>query len=117
MKAIMLALATTCCATPAWAHDHWINWGGYRGPDGVHCCGPNDCEAVPDPGVKITRAGYALSYRSQFLEWHSGGVGVPVVVNETVPFTEAQSSEDSHYWRCQRSDNTRRCFFAPQPGS
>jgi hypothetical protein len=118
MKATAFVVAILLSG-PAQAHDHWINFGGYKAPTGEHCCGDNDCEALPDSAgvVKISKAGYAISYRSRFLEWHSGAVGVPVEVSETVPFSEAQTSEDSHYWRCQRSDNTRRCFFAPQPGS
>ncbi len=115
---LAITLAAVLLTTPAAAHDHWINYGGYRGPDGIHCCGDNDCEALPDRGaVKIVKSGYAISYRSRFLAWSSGKTGIPNVVDETVPFSEAQSSEDSHYWRCQKSDNTRRCFFAPQPGS
>lgn len=99
------------------AHDSWINWGGYTSPQGQHCCGDNDCEAVPDGGVKIVRAGYAISYRSRFPAWQSALTKEAVDVSEIVPFAEAQASEDGHYWRCQKNDNTRRCFFAPQPGS
>lgn len=89
------------------AHDFWINWGGYKSPDGVHCCGPNDCEEVPAAAVAIGPGGYAVRFTSR------GGQAV----DETVPFAEALPSEDGRYWRCRRYDGTRRCFFAPQPGS
>jgi len=112
-----LILTIALFSTPAYAHDGWINWGGYKGIDGTHCCGDRDCETVPDNAVKITRAGYAISYRSQFPDWKSGMLLQPVNISEIVPFSETQTSEDSHYWRCQKNDNTRRCFFAPQPGS
>lgn len=117
MKVLSIAVALTVNVSSAAAHDSWINWGGYKAPTGEHCCGDNDCEVVPDGGVKVVKAGYAISYRSRFLEWRSGSIGTPVSVSEVVPFTEAQTSEDSHYYRCQRTDNTRRCFFAPTPGS
>jgi len=35
---------------------------------------------------------------------------------ETVPYSEALPSEDGKYWRCQRPNGTRRCFFAPLQG-
>jgi hypothetical protein len=36
---------------------------------------------------------------------------------EMVPFSEAQPSPDGAFWRCRRPDGSRRCFFAPPPGS
>jgi hypothetical protein len=81
------------------AHDHWINHGGYASPrDGIPCCGDDDCFLVPEESVRITAQGYAL---------RSG---------EQIPFREALVSEDGRYWRCQRSDGSRRCFFAPPGG-
>lgn len=81
------------------AHDFWINWGGYRSPTGEHCCGDHDCSAYAPDQVRVTPTGYALP------------------TGEVVPFSEAQKSEDSEYWRCKRYDGTRRCFFAPMPNS
>lgn len=93
-------LTLTLYAPPAAAHDFWINWGGYRSPvDGTHCCGDNDCHELSADEVKITPRGYALAN------------------GELVPFSEAQPSEDGEYWRCKRYDGSRRCFFAPQPGT
>ena len=81
------------------AHDHWINHGNYASPtDGVHCCGEHDCTLVLDEHVRITAQGYVLA---------SG---------EHIPFREALVSEDGHFWRCQRDDGARRCFFAPRGG-
>ena len=81
------------------AHDHWINHGNYASPtDGVHCCGEHDCALVLDEHVRITAQGYVLA---------SG---------EHIPFREALVSEDGHFWRCQRDDGARRCFFAPRGG-
>ena len=81
------------------AHDHWINHGNYASPTtGAHCCGEHDCTLVLDEHVRITAQGYVLA---------SG---------EHIPFREALVSEDGRYWRCQRSDGARRCFFAPRGG-
>ena len=82
----------------AFGHDHWIDHSGYVGPDGVHCCGPNDCFEVPAAEIGISAEGYILrGYK------------------EVVPYREAQASEDGKYWRCKRLDGSRRCFFAPSP--
>jgi hypothetical protein len=95
---------------PAYAHDLWINHGNYASPiDGVHCCGENDCRQLPDEDVSVGPAGYSL------LLGRPDGASGNVV--ETVPYKEAQPSEDGHYWRCKRYDGSRRCFFAPMPGS
>ncbi len=98
MRAFLVVLFTTL-ATPAAAHDSWINWGGYKSPTGEHCCGDNDCKIVPTDQVKATHRGYEL------------------LNGEIVPYSEAQQSEDDHYWRCKRYNGSRRCFFAPGQGS
>lgn len=92
-------IASLALSNHAAAHDFWINWGGYRAPTGEHCCGNHDCSAYTPDQVTLTPTGYALP------------------TGEVVPFSEAQKSEDSEYWRCKRHDGTRRCFFAPMPGS
>jgi hypothetical protein len=97
----LVALVTTCSA--GHAHDFWINHGMYTSPQGVHCCGQNDCHEVPGDEVRAGPAGYMLILDGDRIE--------------TVPYQEAQPSEDGKYWRCQRYDGSRRCFFAPQPGS
>jgi hypothetical protein len=96
---VLLAAVAVLFAGQAQAHDSWINWGGYKSPSGEHCCGDNDCQVLEPSQVKITQRGYAL------------------INGELVPFSEAQPSEDGNYWRCKRYNGSRRCFFAPQPGS
>jgi hypothetical protein len=86
-------------ATPALAHDSWISAGGFRNPAGEWCCGLGDCSVVPPENVKMSAAGYQM------------------IDGEIVPFKEAQPSPDGAYWRCKRPDGTRRCFFAPPPGT
>jgi hypothetical protein len=95
------ALGLTTLAQPSFAHDFWISHGRYISPaDGTHCCGDNDCFAVPAADVRPTAAGWLI--RS---------------LNETVPYSESQTSEDGEFWRCKKYDGSRRCFFAPQPSS
>jgi hypothetical protein len=43
--------------------------------------------------------------------------GYHLLNGEFVPMSEAQPSPDGAYWRCKRPDGTRRCFFAPPPGT
>jgi hypothetical protein len=95
----LVALATT--ASPTLAHDFWINHGHYKSPaDGSHCCGDNDCFLLPAEDVRPTAAGWLIES-----------------LGETIPYSEAQTSEDGEFWRCKRYDGSRRCFFAPQPSS
>ena len=86
---------------PPRAHTHppgedWIQKGGLRNAAGEWCCGEGDCFMIES--VRSTAAGYFLP-----------------VLNETVPYSEAQPSPDGKFWRCKRPDGTRRCFFAPSP--
>ena len=106
MKIWLVALAcagvfVVALANIAGAHEFWINDGQYKGPDGIGCCGPNDCFAIEPDDVAVTPSGYVLkTYK-----------------NERVPFSEGTPSEDKKYWRCQKPDGSRRCFFAPIGGS
>src|ERR1700674_1033635 len=86
-------------ATASLAHDSWISRGLLRNGAGEWCCGEGDCFVVPSDQVSMGATGYHLSG------------------NEMVPFTEAQPSPDGAFWRCRRPDGSRRCFFAPPPGS
>ena len=85
--------------TASLAHDSWISRGLHRNGAGEWCCGEGDCFVVPSDQVSMGATGYHLSG------------------NEMVPFTEAQPSPDGAFWRCRRPDGSRRCFFAPPPGS
>jgi hypothetical protein len=94
---ILVALLSV---TPAFAHDSWISRGGFRGPkNGEWCCGANDCFVVTAQSVRVNGTGYVLSQ-----------------TKETVPYEETIPSIDGQYWRCQRPDGSRRCFFAPMMG-
>jgi hypothetical protein len=85
---------------PAFAHESWIARGGFRGPkNGEWCCGANDCFIVSATSIKVNAAGYVL-----------------LQTKETVPYEETIPSADGQYWRCQRPDGSRRCFFAPMMG-
>jgi len=97
MRRFLAALFVCLFVLPAAAHDSWISRAGLRNSAGEWCCGEGDCFIVD--GVKETSAGYLLP----------GG--------EVVPFSEAQPSPDGAFWRCKRPDGSRRCFFAPPPGS
>lgn len=102
MRRALAIMALLLVAGAASAHDHWINQGHYTNPKtGELCCGEEDCFMIAEEHVKVTPAGYLLE---------SG---------ELIPYSEAQKSEDGHYWRCQRYDRamSRRCFFAPEPAS
>ncbi|HEX2653869.1 MAG TPA: hypothetical protein VHN11_09490 [Xanthobacteraceae bacterium] len=81
------------------AHESWISRGGLRNAAGEWCCGDGDCFIVPPENISLSSDGYRLFDA------------------ETVPFSEAQPSPDGAFWRCKRPDGSRRCFFAPPPGS
>lgn len=98
MRAFLAVAALACLlASNAIAHDSWISREERKNAAGEWCCGDGDCAIVD--GVKETAEGYLLP---------SG---------ELVPFSEAQPSPDGAFWRCKRFDGSRRCFFAPPPGS
>lgn len=101
IRAAAVVFAAACMPPPAAAHDHWINRGDYVDPrSGVHCCGPNDCFALPASDIEATPGGYRI--RS---------------TGELVPYREVLPSEDASFWRCKKFDGSRRCFFAPASGS
>lgn len=97
---LVLGLALTPGIAPvARAHDaegrpNWIAEGAYRGKDGVHCCGPNDCELLSSSEVQIRPDGIWLAR-----------------FKELVPFEQATPSEDGKIWRCHNMSGDRRCFF------
>lgn len=104
MKLTLAAAILAIGATAALAHGdaEWIQRGSYEGPDGVHCCGVNDCHRLALNTVKITAGGYAVEWRGRTF---------------TIPFSQAQLSENEDFWICEKSDFTPRCFFAPPVGS
>jgi hypothetical protein len=95
--AALAALSLTAFSSQLLAHDSWISRGGFRGPmNGEWCCGASDCFVVPATAVKTSGGGFELA-----------------PTQEVVPYKEALPSVDGQYWRCQRPNGTRRCFFAP----
>jgi hypothetical protein len=96
---IAAAVLALVIVSPAFSHDSWISRGGFRNTVGEWCCGEGDCEALPPDSVTMTSTGYRLTN------------------GEFVPMSEAQPSPDGSYWRCKRPDGSRRCFFAPPPGT
>jgi hypothetical protein len=100
LRVPFVLIACLLIAPPAFAHDSWISKGGFRGPkNGEWCCGVNDCFIVSATSVKVSTTGYVL-----------------LQTKETVPYEETIPSADGQYWRCQRPDGSRRCFFAPPVG-
>ena len=99
-RSMLILIPALLAASFAVAHDSWISRGGYRSPtNNEWCCGEGDCFVVPADNV------------------HMNGVGYELFGLEMVPFTETMPSPDGAFWRCKRPDGTRRCFFAPPPGS
>jgi hypothetical protein len=45
------------------------------------------------------------------------GTGERRYIKEFVPESEAQPSGNGHFVRCHKPDGSRRCFFAPPPGT
>jgi hypothetical protein len=95
----LLIAATILSATTTFAHDSWISQGRHKNAAGEWCCGAGDCFAIPPDQVSMLRDSYRI-------------YGV-----ELIPYQEAQPSPDGTFWRCKRPDGSRRCFFAPPPGS
>jgi hypothetical protein len=92
---------------PAGAHESWISKGGHRNAAGEWCCGEGDCFIVPKEQVSMNAQGYSIS--------RAPAIGSGPWFREQIPFSEAQPSQDDQFWRCQRPDGVRRCFFAPPP--
>lgn len=100
MRLILAAIAVLW-AVQAWGHGdaEWIQRGGYKNAAGELCCGERDCFELADNDVMATPQGYFIKS-----------------IKETVPYSEAAPSPDGKYWRCQWG-GSRKCFFAPPPGS
>lgn len=97
------------------AHDSWISRGGLKNGAGEWCCGTGDCGVMVGGRVSAVAGGYEVD--ADFAIEQYDGSTLIEHVRETVPYSEAMPSPDGAYWRCHRSDGTRRCFFAGPPGS
>jgi hypothetical protein len=103
--AALLALGILVLAPTAWPHGEadWIRENRFRSPSsGVFCCGSTDCHRLPKAAVKITAAGYTVSF---------GGRAT------TIPFGMALPSDDDDFWACWPDGGDVRCFFAPPLGA
>lgn len=95
---------------PALAHDSWISKGGHRNAKGEWCCGDGDCLVIPSRQVQEREDGYHI--------WFDHVVdGKDRRTFEIVPYGEGTRSPDGAFWRCQRPDGSRRCWFFPPPNS
>ncbi len=112
MRSYLLMALAIAVALPALAHDSWIARGNLRNPQGEWCCGDNDCAVMDEGTVSEMRGG--LSFRGGATV--NGHGNQRLFVNEVVPFSEVMASKDGLYWRCHRSDGSRRCTFGPPPG-
>ena len=111
LRLLLLFLALLLIATDISAHDSWISRGGHRNGAGEWCCGEGDCFALPHGSVGLHADGYHIHATTADV------LGTPLPPDEVVPLSEAQPSPDGAFWRCKRPDGSRRCFFAPPPGS
>lgn len=98
--ALLAGAFFTAIPLSAFAHESWISRGQFKNAANEWCCGDIDCVMIPEEHV------------------HPNGVGYDLILDraETVPYSETLPSQDGRFWRCHRSDGSRRCFFAPQPG-
>jgi hypothetical protein len=101
----LLVLAAIIFIAPVKARAHneadWILQGRYTGKGQAAnewCCGEVDCFIVK---AHVQGDGSAVVFNDDG------------VVREIVPREEVQPSADGQFWRCQRPDGSRRCFFAP----
>jgi len=77
----------------------WIQDGEYKNALGQLCCGEKDCFELSDSDVVNAADGYFVKS-----------------LNELVPYHDATPSPDGKFWRCEWG-GSRKCFFAPTPGS
>ena len=88
---------TSVSTTVAFAHDSWINRGGFKNTAGEWCCGDYDCKSYTR--TSSTATGWMIE-------------------GELVPFDEAMpvAPPDGQLTICRRPDGTRRCVFGLKPG-
>jgi hypothetical protein len=113
--AATMSLALALLPSMASAHDSWISRGGLRNGAGEWCCGEGDCAVMDIGAVQAKPYGYVIYGRGTIGD--GPGAIRTQIIDEIIPTPEAQPSPDGQYWRCQRPDKSRRCFFFPPPGS
>lgn len=84
-------------STYAYAHESWINRGGFKNGAGEWCCGEHDCKTYTR--TSSTAAGWMIE-------------------GELIPYDEAMpvAPPDGKLTICRRPDGTRRCVFGLKPG-
>jgi hypothetical protein len=94
-----LLVSTTVLVSPTgtFAHESWINRGGFKNTAGEWCCGDYDCKSYTR--TSSTATGWMIE-------------------GELVPFDEAMpvAPPDGQLTICRRPDGTRRCVFGLKPG-
>lgn len=110
MRVFLTALFLSV-TVPAFSHEHWINYGGYRSPaDGSSCCGPSDCFTLLPGVVREIKGGFSIKTKLEVSQ------GYEYNIDMLVPYKEATPSEDNDYHLCIKyvdGKPERRCFFAP----
>ncbi len=121
-RLLLLAIVLSTGSALGLAQDSWIN--GLRNGAGEWCCGIADCGIVDAASVKAKAGGFEVRGMVRYHPQISNGTGDkdrPFTrserLDEQVPYSDVQPSRDGAYWRCKRPDGSRRCFFAPPPGS
>ena len=97
LRSLLVFVPALLVANSAFAHDSWINKGGFKNGAGEWCCGDYDCKSY----TRISSTGSG---------W--------MVDGEHVPFDEAMpiAPPDGQLTICRRPDGTRRCVFGLKPG-
>lgn len=73
----------------------WINDHGYKGTDGLHCCGWRDCTELRPDEVKINP---------------DGGYSTP---KGNIGLHGTYQSRDGKYWMCRFTSGPPKCLFVP----
>lgn len=118
MTTFKIVLISLVLSLPAWAHGpaQWINDGRYRSPIGDLCCGEQDCGWISQRDVTATDQGYSVHGLVHVVP--PNGEAFTYEVHETVPYSESVPSPTGDYWRCAwPTQEIRKCFFSPPPGS
>jgi hypothetical protein len=77
----------------------WINEHGYKGTDGLHCCGWQDCKEIDASEAKPTPDGQGYSTPNGIV----GNKGV-------------YHSRDGKAWICRFQNGPPKCLFIPGGG-
>lgn len=69
------------------------------------CCGPDDCQPIPDEAVTMTPSGYEVTIdgRTRVFHYRSKSGLYPSI--------------DQRFWMCRAPDGWPRCLFTPAWGS